>query len=459
MRGQRGCRGIGMFVLGVVVGAILVGMLMHSGSKEVPFEDDGDIGGGMEDEVMPTSFSVMDANGCVCRSCEEALAVAHDRMVGLEDRISSCEKEATARDEEEFRREDDEGEETTDDRGGIDNERDDDGDRHTTHKDDSDKDDDDYDEANQKVDDDMEKTTKKKKKKTKGEVEEDVFEFAVEPIEVFVGIQSGVTLRGMEKTDYDYTDRRSLIRDTWLRAKDSAFQKKLSDHGIVVKFVMGHALDDKSEQALVRESRIHGDLLRLELHETYANLAEKSHAFFKAVMSLYDPNYIIKVDDDVYFKLSRLPSVVKHWDSIDADYVGCMKTGDIQMDPKYKWFEPQHTLLGDASYFAHSWGSVYVLSRIAAQAMLEIKKENLRFFANEDVTVGAWMLALDMKHYDDRRLCLPACGRAGIAVMDIPHPGLEHVRERMLELDSTPECREDDFGQDIQVVMPFMNFS
>ncbi|KAI8103077.1 hypothetical protein M9434_005862 [Picochlorum sp. BPE23] len=450
MHGQRGFygRGIGLFVLGVVVGGLAMGGL-HSHSKEVAFEDEGlDTTEGM-DEVMPTSFSVMDRNGCVCRSCEEALAVAHDRLVGLEDRIESCEKEATAREEEEFRRQDGLREDdTTENKEEEEEEGGSSSNVHDVTRSDS-----------------MKMMKKKKKKKKKGgiqrggkEKEEEVYEFAAEPIEVFVGIQSGVTSSGMEKTDYDYADRRSTIRHTWLRTKDAAFQKKLADHGIVVKFVMGHALDEASEEALVRESRMHGDLLRLDLSETYANLAEKSHAFFKVVMSLYDPTYIVKVDDDVYFKLSRLPSIVQHWTSIGADYIGCMKTGEIQMDPKFKWFEPQHTLLGDASYFAHTWGSVYVLSGAAAQAMLEINKEHLRFFANEDVTVGAWMLALDMKHYDDRRLCLSACGHAGVAVMDMPHPGLKHVHKRMLELDSTPECREDDFDQDIQVIMPFMNF-
>lgn len=31
-------------------------------------------------------------------------------------------------------------------------------------------------------------------------------------------------------------------------------------------------------------------------------------------------------------------------------------------DKKYRWYEPQHALLGSKSYFAHTWGSAYVLS-------------------------------------------------------------------------------------------------
>lgn len=38
-----------------------------------------------------------------------------------------------------------------------------------------------------------------------------------------------------------------------------------------------------------------------------------------------------------------------------ADYIGCMKTGPVIKSNKYRWFEPQHMLIG-AEYFAHAWG-------------------------------------------------------------------------------------------------------
>lgn len=33
-----------------------------------------------------------------------------------------------------------------------------------------------------------------------------------------------------------------------------------------------------------------------------------------------------------------------------------------------------------------------------------------------DVTVGSWMLAFNVTHFDDRRLCEPACSATSIAV-------------------------------------------
>ena len=36
----------------------------------------------------------------------------------------------------------------------------------------------------------------------------------------------------------------------------------------------------------------------------------------RLVIKLYDAEYIVKVDDDVYFRLDRLPSTVLQWSSM-----------------------------------------------------------------------------------------------------------------------------------------------
>jgi hypothetical protein len=35
-------------------------------------------------------------------------------------------------------------------------------------------------------------------------------------------------------------------------------------------------------------------------------------------MAQYNPQYIVKVDDDVYLRLDRLPHAVAQWQDIDA---------------------------------------------------------------------------------------------------------------------------------------------
>lgn len=45
---------------------------------------------------------------------------------------------------------------------------------------------------------------------------------------------------------------------------------------------------------------------------------------------------------------------------------------------------------------------------------------SFRMFSNEDVTIGAWMLAMNVNHEDNRQLCQPECTPTSIAVWDIP---------------------------------------
>lgn len=143
------------------------------------------------------------------------------------------------------------------------------------------------------------------------------------------------------------------------------------------------------------------------------------------------------------------------------DYIGCFKTGQIIKSRRYRWFEPQHVLLGGQGYFAHAWGSAYVLSGRAATDLAAQRPGALRHFANEgapgasarlrrqraqsvlrharvrfrapgitvsprlpcphaDVTIGAWLLAFNATHWDDRRLCETNCTESSVAVYDIP---------------------------------------
>ncbi|CAL5386567.1 unnamed protein product [Camellia sinensis] len=45
---------------------------------------------------------------------------------------------------------------------------------------------------------------------------------------------------------------------------------------------------------------------------------------------------------------------------------------------------------------------------------------SFRMFSNEDVTIGGWMLAMNVNHEDNRQLCEPEGTPSSIAVWDIP---------------------------------------
>lgn len=206
--------------------------------------------------------------------------------------------------------------------------------------------------------------------------------------------------------------------------------------------MIGSSSNPAAEAGLEAEQAKHGGFMRLPLQEGYSSLTNKTLTFLRYVSQRYDAQYIVKMDDDVYLRLDRMPTAIAQWTRLEADYIGCMKTGTIFKSATLRWYEPQHALLGSQSYFAHCWGSVYVLSGRAAAAVEALQPDSLRFFANEDVTVGSWMLAMNMRHYDDRRMCETECSEASLAVYDMPQcAGLCDAAARLPELHALPEVR------------------
>ncbi|GKU90991.1 hypothetical protein SLEP1_g4921 [Rubroshorea leprosula] len=62
-------------------------------------------------------------------------------------------------------------------------------------------------------------------------------------------------------------------------------------------------------------------------------------------------------------------------------------------------------------------------------------------FSNEDVTIGAWMLAMNVNHENSKELCEAECTPSSIAVWDIPKcSGLCDPENRLLELHQKEIC-------------------
>lgn len=256
----------------------------------------------------------------------------------------------------------------------------------------------------------------------------------------FIGVQTGFTTSTEAK--YNYQARRAALRDTWFPDSQESLERLETETNMVMRFIIGQTQNDAQEAELMQESSKHGGFLRLDLQEQYNSLTNKTVAFLKLVTSLYDPQYIVKVDDDVYLRPDRLPYAVKQWTTFGSDYVGCMKTGRIMTSPEWRWYEPQHAVLGGKEYFTHAWGSIYVLSGKAALTIAQLPANSMRYFANEDVTLGSWMLAFNMHHFDDRRLCDPWCTPSSLAVYNIPQcSGLCNPVQDLVHLHAQPDCR------------------
>lgn len=246
----------------------------------------------------------------------------------------------------------------------------------------------------------------------------------------FVGIQTG----------FGSTGRRRALRQTWLPSDHQGLQRLEEATGLVFRFVIGRTRDKSKMEALRKEEAEYDDFMLLDIEEEYSKLPYKTLAFFKAAYALYDSEFYVKADDDIYLRPDRLSLLLAKERSHSQTYLGCMKKGPVFTDPKLKWYEPLGNLLGK-EYFLHAYGPLYALSADVVASLVALRNNSFRMFSNEDVTIGAWMLAMNVNHENNRQLCEADCSSSSIAVWDIPKcSGLCEPEKKLLELHANEIC-------------------
>ncbi|CAH8293164.1 unnamed protein product [Eruca vesicaria subsp. sativa] len=279
----------------------------------------------------------------------------------------------------------------------------------------------------------------------------------------FVGIQTGFGSAG----------RRKALRDTWMPSDPEGLRRLEESTGLAIRFIIGKTKDAAKMAELRREIAEYDDFVLLDIEEEYSKLPYKtlvqervtfsldsnlvlfgnvrglvfymlcifcSLAFFKAAYALYDSEFYVKADDDIYLRPDRLSLLLAKERSHSQTYLGCLKKGPVFTDPKLKWYEPLADLLGK-EYFLHAYGPIYALSADVVTSLVALKNNSFRMFSNEDVTIGAWMLAMNVNHENHKTLCEGECSPYSIAVWDIPKcSGLCNPEKRMLELHKIESC-------------------
>ncbi|RRT67863.1 hypothetical protein BHE74_00012524 [Ensete ventricosum] len=164
---------------------------------------------------------------------------------------------------------------------------------------------------------------------------------------------------------------------------------------------------------------MHHDFMFVDADEDNYKLPYKTVAFFKAAFNLFDADFYVKADDDIYLRPDRLATLLAKDRAHRLTYIGCMKKGPVITDRNMKWYESSGHLIGN-EYFLHAHGPIYALSADIVAALASARNDSLRMFNNEDVTIGSWMLAMNVNHEDTKALCEPICTSTSIAVWSNP---------------------------------------
>ncbi|KAL7238063.1 hypothetical protein ACSBR2_004208 [Camellia fascicularis] len=243
-------------------------------------------------------------------------------------------------------------------------------------------------------------------------------------------------------TAFSSKKRRDSLRETWMPRGDK-LKKLEKEKGIIIRFVIGHSATRGGvlDQAIDLEEAENKDFLRLNHVEGYHELSTKTRIYFSTAVSLWDAEFYVKVDDDVHLNLGMLVSTLERYQSKPRIYIGCMKSGPVLFQKELKYHEPEFWKFGEEGnkYFRHATGQIYAISNDLA-TYISINSAILHRYANEDVSLGSWLIGLEVEHVDDRSMCCgtpPDCewqkqtGNVCVASFDWSCSGICKSVERM----------------------------
>uniref|UniRef100_A0A0D9ZVF0 Hexosyltransferase n=1 Tax=Oryza glumipatula TaxID=40148 RepID=A0A0D9ZVF0_9ORYZ len=175
-------------------------------------------------------------------------------------------------------------------------------------------------------------------------------------------------------TEIGSAARRAALRATWFPPKPEGIVSLEHGTGLSFRFVVGRTKDKEKMADLQKEVDMYHDFLFVDAEED-TKPPQKMLAFFKAAYDMFDADFYVKADDAIYLRPGN-------------------------------------------EYFSHASGLLYALSSEVVGSLAATNNDSLRMFDYEDVTIGSWMLAMNVKHEDNRAMCDSACTPTSIAVWD-----------------------------------------
>ncbi|KAJ7987345.1 hypothetical protein DPEC_G00325520 [Dallia pectoralis] len=168
-----------------------------------------------------------------------------------------------------------------------------------------------------------------------------------------------------------------------------------------------HGLKLQEEDlALKQESLQYGDMVFLDVVDTYRNVPSKLLQFYKWVVSNAGFDLLLKTDDDCYIDIDQLLMKIDHKDLKRHNFWWGNFRQSWAVDRIGKWQELEYA---SPAYPAFACGSGYVASRDLVQ-WLASNAEKLKAYQGEDVSMGIWMAAVGPQKYQDSRwLCEKEC--------------------------------------------------
>ena len=172
-----------------------------------------------------------------------------------------------------------------------------------------------------------------------------------------------------------------------------SYWKTLTRGAIQFVFVLG----SPTSKTIAAESSQHGDMLVLDVPDTYDLLALKTIKLLQWVVYDYGsvPHSVMKIDDDSYVQFDIALSKIKNMQSEYFLIGHVFTTQEVYHDLREKNYEPFY----DGDIFPpYASGSGYILSMKLVRRLVEMSEVDpgLRILRNEDAALGMWIVGLNV---------------------------------------------------------------
>ncbi|XP_029691225.1 UDP-GalNAc:beta-1,3-N-acetylgalactosaminyltransferase 2-like isoform X2 [Takifugu rubripes] len=162
----------------------------------------------------------------------------------------------------------------------------------------------------------------------------------------------------------------------------------------------------QEDAALQRESLTNGDMVFVDVVDTYRNVPSKLLQFYKWSVANAHFKLLLKTDDDCYIDVDSVLMKIDHKHLQRSNLWWGNFRQSWAVDRVGKWQELEYA---SPAYPAFACGSGYVVSRDLVH-WLSSNAGKLKAYQGEDVSMGIWMAAVGPHKYQDPGwLCEKEC--------------------------------------------------